>query len=169
MGAMSAWSANVSQQWQVLLYPAGVAAKDRVPEMACLYGVRVMALLAVSALWVAMVLFTGIFTVAPVILIGFAAGNMHRLLPYRFHRAHLPSVTYITLIGGLLANVCAGLAEFSSTMGVSYAHVLSARQIPEELPMLATAFIEAFRVQDGIYYLLAVGIAICCALRNRRT
>lgn len=168
MRAMGTWSENVSHQWQYLLYPSGVAATDKAWEVACLYGVRGMALLAGAAVWVALILGTGMFSVAPVILIGFAIGNAHRLLPFKFHRAHLPSTTYITLIGGLLANVFAGLAEFSSTMGVSYTMVLSARRIPEELPMLGNAFVEAFRVQDGFYYALAMLTAVWCALRHRK-
>jgi len=169
MQGFGAWSSTVSQQWFTLLYPTGVVADDRGRDVASLYMVRILVLSLGAIAWIAMILVTGIFSVAPLIVIGIAVGSAHRFLPFKFHRAHLPSAMYITLFGGLLANVLAGLAEFSSNMGVSYISVLAARSIPEELPMLGNAFVEAFRIQDAFYYLAAAVIVIWCALHHRKT
>jgi len=168
MRAFETWGSNVSRHWFMLLYPTGDMAHDRLRDVSILQLVRLMALALSASAWIALTLATGIFSVAPEILIGFVVGSSHRILPFRFHRAHLPSTVYIALFGGLLANVLAGLAEFSATMGVSYGAVLAARRIPEDIPMLGNAFVEAFRVQDSLYYAIGLVTAVWCALHHRK-
>ncbi len=163
------WQAQASQRWRTLLYPSGITAGDRAGDVAWLYGVRGGALLLGASLWVALVLATGVFSLAPLVLIGLAVGSAHRVLAFRYHRAHLPSALYIVLIGGVAANLFAGLAEFSARMGVDYASVLSAWRIPTDLPRLGSIFVAAFRVQDVAYYGLALVAALWCALHHRKT
>ena len=139
---------------------------DSIGLVTSLYSLRMLGLCFVVILWVAFTLKTGIFSVAPVMLIGVAVGCAHLILPNRFNRAHLPSALYITVLGGLLANVLAGLAEFSSTLGVYYLQVVGSRRIPEDVPMLATAFVNAFRFEDAIFYTLAIA-ASCICLRKK--
>jgi hypothetical protein len=124
-----------------------------------LYCVRVAALAAVTALWVMVTLATGFLSVAVVILIGLAIGNAHHMLSRMPRRAHYSSALLLTLCGGVVANVLAGLALYSSKMGVDYWQVLAARRTPEELSMLAGVFAESYRPEDSLFYCLAVASA----------
>ena len=132
-----------------------------------IYGVRVGALIIASCLWVVLTLVSGFLSVAMVILIGAAVGNAHHLLAGVPRWAHYSSAFLLTLCGGIVANVLAGLALFSSNMGIGYGQVLIARRIPEELPMLVNLFIESFRSKDGLFYVLAVTVALFSARRRR--
>lgn len=129
-----------------------------------LYGVRVAALAAATALWVMITLATGFFTVAAVILIGLAIGNAHHMLARMPRRAHHSSALLLTLCGGVIANVLAGFALYSSKMGVGYWQVLAARRIPEELSLLAGVFVESYRPEDTLFYGLAVAACLLSAL-----
>jgi hypothetical protein len=106
---------------------------------------------------------TGFLTVAMVVLIGLAIGNAHHMLSRMPRRAHHSSALLLTLCGGVIANVLAGLALYSSKMGVGYWQVLAARRIPEELSMLAGVFAESYRPEDGIFYCMAVAAAMLFA------
>jgi len=128
-----------------------------------LYCVRVAALAAVTALWVMITLTTGFFTVALVVLIGLAIGNAHHMLSRMPSRAHHSSALLLTLCGGIVANVLAGLALYSSKMGVAYWQVLTARRIPEDLSMLGGVFAESYRPEDSLFYCLAVASAMLFA------
>lgn len=132
-----------------------------------IYGVRVGALIIASCLWVVLTLVSGSLSVALVILIGAAVGNAHHLLAAVPRWAHYSSAFLLTLCGGIVANVLAGLALFSSNMGVGYGQVLIARRIPEDLPMLVNLFIESFRPEDALFYALAVTVALFSARRRR--
>ena len=132
-----------------------------------IYGVRVGALVLASCLWVMLTLVSGFLSVAMVILIGAAVGNAHHLLAGVPRWAHHSSAFLLTLCGGIVANVLAGLALFSSTMGIGYWQVLIARRIPEDLPMLVNLFMESFRPEDGLFYALAVTVALFSARRRR--
>jgi hypothetical protein len=128
-----------------------------------LYCVRVAALAAVTALWVMITLATGFLTVSMVILIGLAIGNAHHMLSRMPRRAHLSSTLLLTMCGGVVANVLAGLALYSSKMGVDYWQVLTARRIPEDLSMLAGVFAESYRPEDSLFYCLAVAASMLSA------
>jgi hypothetical protein len=132
-----------------------------------IYGVRLGALVIASCLWVMLTLVSGFFSVAMVIVIGVAIGNAHLLLTAVPRWAHHSSALLLTLCGGLVANVLAGLALFSSKMGVSYWQVLTARRIPDDLPMLVNLFVESFRPADALFYALAVTVALFSARRRK--
>ena len=80
-------------------------------------------------------------------------------------RAHHSSVILVTLCGGIVANILAGLALYSNKMGVGYWQVLSSRRFPDDLPMLLETFGESFRVEDALFYGLAIAIAMLSARR----
>lgn len=128
-----------------------------------IYGVRVGALVVITGLWILLTLTSGFLTVAMVILIGAAVGNAHHLLGRTPRWAHHSSALLLTLCGGILANVLAGLALFSINMGVGYWQVITARRLPEDVPMLVSLFIESFRAEDGLFYALAVTVTIFSA------
>lgn len=132
-----------------------------------IYGVRLEALAVATCLWVMLTLVSGVFTVAMVILIGAAVGNAHHLLGSMPRRAHHSSAIALTLGGGIVANVLAGLALFSSRMGVGYGEVLTSQRLPEDLPVLAKTFAESFRPEDALFYALAIGIAMLSARHLR--
>ena len=128
-----------------------------------IYGVRVLALFVATFVWVMFTLASGVFAVAMVMLIGAFVGNAHHLLSSTQKRAHQSSAFLLTVLGGIGANVLAGLALFSSKMGVSYREVLASRRIPEDLPVLLNSFVESFRPEDGLFYLLAAVVAMLSA------
>lgn len=131
-----------------------------------IYGVRVGALIIAGGLWIMLTLVSGFFSVAMVILIGAAVGNAHHLLAAVPRWAHHSSALLLTLCGGIVANVLAGLALFSSNMGISYWQVLTARRISEDLPMLVNLFVDSFRPEDALFYALAVTVALVSARRR---
>jgi len=163
MGSISTWHEDGGSRWHAFTHPVSDRKAEKTCRLLCLYGVRSIALVAVACAWVALTLSTGIFSVAMVILIGAAIGSVHLALPGALRRPHLPSALTMTFLGGLLANVLAGLALFSNTVGVSYWQVLMARQFPDDLPMLRDAFIESFQFQDAIFYLLSMVAVIFLA------
>ena len=128
-----------------------------------IYGMRVAALVAATCLWVMVTLISGVLSVAMVLMVGAMVGNAHHLLGNVPRLAHYGSVILLTLCGGIVANVLAGLALFSSAMGVSYWEVLTSRRIPEDMPMLVNVFVESYRPEDGIFYALSVVIAMLSA------
>ena len=128
-----------------------------------IYSARVLALAVTTSLWVRLTLATGVFTAAMVVLIGVAVGNAHHLLGNVPRRAHHSNALLMTVLGGMAANILAGLALFSSRMGVGYWEVLASRRIPEDLPMLLDAFVESFRLEDGFFYFLAAVLSMLSA------
>ncbi|GEM_PF-6620460 len=132
-----------------------------------IYGVRLEALVIATCLWVMLTLLSNNFNVAMVILIGAAVGNAHHLLANKPRRAHHFSAIALTLCGGIVANVLAGLALFSNRMGVTYGEVLTSRRFPEDVPVLANAFAESFRPEDGLFYALAIVVAMISARHLR--
>jgi len=164
MRTLSTWNDlyHLEQRWHELIHPARDRAQDPPPVRFRLFGLRLLSITAITGLWIYLVLSTGFFSVAMVILIGIGIGSVHRLLPRTMQRPHLPCALIMTLVGGVLANVFAGLAEFSYNVGVSYWQVLGARQFPEDFAMLGNAFVEAFRIQDLLYYLLALTATVVC-------
>jgi len=156
MGLISTWHTDREPLWHAFTHPVSDRKTEKPGRLVFLYSVRGIALVSVSCVWVAFTLSTGIFTVAMVMLIGGSIGFAHLALPEALRRPHLPSALTMTLLGGLLANVLAGLALFSSTSGVSYWQVLTARKFPDDLSMLGGVFMESFRFQDAVYYLLSM-------------
>ena len=130
-----------------------------------IYGVRLEALAIATCLWVILTLVSGIFSVVMVILIGAAVGNAHHLLGKMPRRTHNGSAILLTLCGGIVANILAGLALYSNKLGVGYWQVLSSRRFPDDLSMLAETFVGSFRVEDGLFYALAIVIAMLSARR----
>jgi len=133
-----------------------------------IYGIRVAALIAVTCLWIIFTLATGIFTVVIVILVGAAVGNAHHLLRRMPCRAHHSSALLLTICGGISANALAGLALFSTQMGIEYWQVLASRRLPEDLPVLAQVFSESFRPEDALFYLLAAVVVVFSARNLKR-
>jgi len=167
MGVLQAWNSLHHPHWYTLHRPfQDDVSTDPAVRLAALLALQGLAWFGITAFWVALTLTTGFFSVAPVILIGAAVGGVHLVLPGNLQRAHLPSTILAALLGGVLANILTGLAEYSSWHGISYWQVLGSRQFPADLQILGTAFIEAFRIQDGGYYLLAVITAAICSLRR---
>jgi hypothetical protein len=164
MGFISQWRDHHSFQWRSLKYNKRSLEAAAYPFAMQLYGVRIAAMIISAGVWVALTLFFGIFTVAVVIMVGLLVGNAHRLLPH-MHRHHLANAISLTLLGGIFANVLAGLALFSADFGVSYWQVLAARQFPQDLILLGGLFVDAFRPQDLLYYLIAIAAAIRFAQR----
>jgi len=156
MGFISTWNEDRGPRWLAFMHPVSDRKAEETSRLLYLYGVRALALVAGTCLWVAMTLSTGIFSVAMVIPIGVAIGVAHLALTRALRRPHLPSALAVTLLGGLLANVLAGLALFSNHYGVSYWQVLTARQFPDDLSMLCALFFESFRFQDAAFYLMSM-------------
>jgi len=134
-----------------------------------LYAVRLLALVLATALWVITTLSTGSFSVLPIILIGIGVGSAHHLMKTKRVNAHLTNALTLTLGGGVVANVFAGLAEFSRNMGVDYLQVLMGRELPRDFVMLKNAFVSAFQIQDLMYYALAIIMTILLTLNSTET
>jgi len=128
-----------------------------------IYVARVVALIVATCLWIVLTLASGLFTVAMVIVIGALVGNAHHLLGSMPRRAHHSSALLLTIVGGIGANVLAGLALFSSKMGIGYWEVLASRRIPEDLQMLFDTFVASFRIEDGFFFVLAVVVTMLSA------
>jgi hypothetical protein len=125
-----------------------------------------LATVLIAGIWVFFTWLTGVFTVAFVILLGAAIGSVHLLRPKGVQRFNLPSALMLTLFGGIVSNVLAGLALFSSKMGVSYWQVLSAQRFPEDIKMLSSVFLESFRAQDLFFYVFALTTVVYFAQRS---
>lgn len=123
-----------------------------------LYILRLAAILLVAAIWVTFTLLSGFFTVGVVILIGGATGIAHFFTKIKPHRFHILSALLLTFACGVICNVLAGLAFFSSKMGVSYWQVLITNLSPENMQMLSWVFVQSVLPQDLIYYLISITI-----------
>ena len=148
------------ERWLIFEHTRSSASKVSGHQLVFLYGLRSLAIIATAWIWVSITLSTGIFTVAMVVFLGALIGSSHFLLGKGNKSFHLPSALLLTLCGGLLCNVLAGLALFSYKMGVSYSQVLISRRFPEELQILGNVFLESLLPQDVIYYGLAISIVI---------
>jgi len=154
------------ERWEIIKYFRTATDGDALSQILILQLARVMATFLVAGIWVFFTWLTGFFTVAFVILIGAAIGCVHLLTPKGIQRFNLPSALMLTLFGGIVSNVLAGLALFSSKMGISYWQVLSARRFPEDIQVLSSIFFESFRPQDLFFYIFALMIVAHFAQRN---
>ena len=142
-------------RWLLVKHSKDFVEFDTIPLTLKLYDVRLVAILATLFIWVCITLLTGFFTVGLVFLLGVAIGSVHLLLRQKPHRFHLLSALFLTNLGGVVCNVFAGLALFSSKMGISYWQVLSANLSPENYQTLGGVFIQSIRPEDFAYYMLA--------------
>ena len=154
------------ERWEIIKYFRTASDGDTLGQILILHLARVMATFLVAGTWVFFTWLTSVFTVAFVILLGVAIGSVHLLISKGFQRFNLPSALVLTLFGGIVSNVLAGLALFSSKMGVSYWQVLSARRFPEDIQMLSSVFLESFRPQDLFFYVFAFTTVAYFAQRN---
>ena len=129
---------------------------DALSRILTLHVARLAIVFLVTCLWVAFTLSTGHLTAAFVVLLGVAIGCTQFFIPKGVNRFYLPSALVLTLLGGIISNVLAGLAFFSSKMGVSYWQVLDARRFPEDIQMLSAVFLESFRPEDLFFYAFAL-------------
>ena len=151
---------------EIIKYFRTASDGDALSQIQILQLARVMATFLVAGIWVFFTWLTGFFTVAFVILIGAAIESVHLLTPKGIQRFNLPSALMLTLFGGIVSNVLAGLALFSSKMGVSYWQVLSAQRFPEDIKMLSSVFLESFRAQDLFFYVFALTTVVYFAQRS---
>ena len=154
------------ERWEIIKYFRTASEGDALGQLLILHLARVMATFLVAGIWVFFTWLTGVFTVAFVILLGASIGSVHLLTPKGIQRFNLPSALVLTLFGGIVSNIMAGLALFSSKMGVSYWQVLSARRFPEDIQMLSSVFLDSFRQQDLFFYAFALTTVAYIAQRN---
>lgn len=143
-------------RWLLVKHSKDFVEFDTIPLTLKLYAVRFVAILSTVFIWVCITLLTGFFTVGLVLLLGVAIGSAHLLLRQKPHRFHLLNALFLTILGGIVCNVFAGLALFSSKMGVNYWQVLSANLSPENFQTLGGVFVQSIRAEDLVYYMLAI-------------
>ena len=143
-------------RWEIIKHFRAASGGDSLSRILTLHVARLASVLLVTCLWVVFTLSTGFFTVAFVVLLGIAIGCTPFLMPIGMNRFYLPSALVLTLLSGIISNVLAGLAFFSSKMGVSYWQVLDARRFPEDISILSTVFLESFRSEDLFFYVFAL-------------
>lgn len=143
-------------RWLLVKHSKDFVEPDSMLLILKLYAVRFVAVLLVAVTWATVTLSTGIFTVGMVIMLGMATGSAHFLLGQRPQRFHLLNALLVTVFGGVLCNVLAGLAFFSSKMGVSYWQVLVANFNPDNLRILKVVFLQSLLPEDLIYYMAAI-------------
>ncbi|MDG5469223.1 hypothetical protein P9J64_12920 [Deltaproteobacteria bacterium IMCC39524] len=142
-------------RWLLIKHSKNFVQPDSLAQFLKLYTARFVATLLTATIWVAFTLTTGIFTVGIVILLGVAIGVAHFPLRQKPHRFHLLGALLLTIAGGMLCNVLAGLAFFSSKMGVSYWQVLVTNLSMENMQMLGGIFVQSVRPEDLLYYMAA--------------
>ena len=125
-----------------------------------LYALRIGAIFATATLWTAVTFSTEVFTNSIVVLLGVAIGSAHLLLRESPRQFYLLNSLLFTMIGSLICNVLAGLAFFSSKMGISYWQVLSTNLVPEKWSMLSGILIQSAHAVDFIYYLGAITVIL---------
>jgi len=125
-----------------------------------LYALRLGATFATATLWAAVTFSTEIFTASVVVLLGVAIGSVHLFLREAPRRFYLLNSLLCTMIGILVCNVLAGLAFFSSKMGISYWQVLSTNLVPEKWHLLGSILIRSVHAVDFIYYLGALAAVL---------
>ena len=101
------------ERWEIIKYFRTASDRDTTGQILILHLARLMVTLLVAGIWVFFTWLTGVFTVAFVILLGVAIGSVHLLISKGFQRFNLPSALVLTLFGGIVSNVLAGLALFS--------------------------------------------------------
>ena len=142
-------------RWLLVKHSKDFVPPDSLTLILKLYVARFVATLLTAIIWVAFTLTTGIFTVGMVVLLGVAIGSAHFSLRQKPHRFHLLGALLMTIAGGMLCNVLAGLAFFSSKMGVSYWQVLVANLSIENIQILSGVFIQSVLPEDLLYYMVA--------------
>lgn len=130
-----------------------VTLSDPIQRVLKLYALRLGATFIIAALWAVVTFSTEMFTTSVVVLLGVAIGSVHLFLREAPRRFYLLNSLLFTMIGGLVCNVLAGLAFFSSKMGISYWHVLSTNLVPEKWPLLGSLLVRSLQATDFIYYL----------------
>lgn len=118
-----------------------------------LYALRLWATFATATLWVIFTFSTEYFTSSIVLFLGVAIGITHLFLRETPRRFYLLNSLLFTVVGSLICHVLAGLAFFSSKMGISYWHVLSTNLVPEKWPLLGSLLVRSLQATDFIYYL----------------
>lgn len=154
------------ERWLIFEHTKSSASKLAWEQIIFLYGLRTLAIIATALIWISITLSTGIFTVSLVVFLGVLIGSSHFLLGKGNKHFHLPSALLLTICGGLICNVLAGLAFFSQKMGVSYSQVLTSQRFPEDLQRLGYVFLDSLRPQDVFYYGLAIAIVVYFAHFN---
>lgn len=147
-------------RWLLIKHSKDFVQSDSLSQILKLYIARFVAILLTATIWVAFTLTTGIFTVGIVILLGVAIGVAHFPLRQKPHRFHLLGALLLTIAGGILCNVLAGLAFFSSKMGVSYWQVLVTNLSVENMQMLSGVFIQSMLPEDLLYYMAATAAVL---------
>lgn len=151
---------SLPERWLIVKHSQDFVESDSTLLILKLYAVRFVATLFTAAAWVAFTLSTGIFTVGTVILFGAAIGSSHFFLHQKPHRFHLLNALFMTVAGGVLSSLLAGLAFFSSKMGISYWQVLIANFTPENMQVLSGVFLQSILPKDFIYYMVATTAVI---------
>jgi uncharacterized membrane protein SpoIIM required for sporulation len=147
-------------RWLLVKHSKDFVQPDSLAQILKLYIARFVATLLIATIWVAFTLTTGIFTVGIVVLLGVAIGVAHFPLRQKPHRFHLLGALLLTIAGGLLCNVLAGLAFYSSKMGVSYWQVLVANLSMENMQMLSGVFVQSVLPEDLLYYMIATTVVL---------
>ena len=153
-------------RWEIIKHFRATSGGDALSRILTLQVARLATVFLVTCLWVAFTLSTGHLTAAFVVLLGVAIGCTQFFIPKGINRFYLPSALVLTLLGGIISNVLAGLAFFSSKMGVSYWQVLDARRFPEDIQMLSTVFLESFRPEDLFFYAFALTSLVYLAQKS---
>lgn len=147
--------ASIPDRWMLLKYSKDFVEPDSALLILKLYAVRFVATFLAIVAWVTFTLITGIFTVSMVPLLGVVIGSAHVLLRQKPHRFHLISGLLLTVASGTFGSIFAGLALFSSKMGVSYWHVLVATFTPDNMEVLSGVFLQSILPNDILYYMAA--------------
>jgi len=153
-------------RWEIIKHFRATSDEDALSRILTLHVARLAIVFLVTCLWVAFTLSTGHLTAAFVVLLGVAIGCTQFFIPKGVNRFYLPSALVLTLLGGIISNVLAGLAFFSSKMGVSYWQVLDARRFPEDIQMLSAVFLESFRPEDLFFYAFALTSLVYLAQKS---
>ena len=153
-------------RWEIIKHFRATSGGDALSRILTLHVARLAIVFLVTCLWVAFTLSTGHLTGAFVVLLGVAIGCTQFFIPKGINRFYLPSALVLTLLGGIISNVLAGLAFFSSKMGVSYWQVLDARRFPEDIQMLSAVFLESFRPEDLFFYAFALTSLVYLAQKS---
>lgn len=142
---------------------------DPLPRVVKLYLCRLAAILAMATLWATVSYYTQSFTTVFIVFLGAAVGGVHLFFSQKTRNYHLLSSLTFLVVGSALCYILAGLAFFSSKMGLSYWQVLSANLAPESWPMLVNNYIRSVRGEDFPYYLgaLAVVCSFCLCHQSR--
>jgi len=97
-------------RWETIKPFSAASGGDDLSCILTLHVARLATVFLVTCLWVAFTLSTGHLTVVFVVLLGVAIGCTQFFMPKGMNRFYLPSAFMLTLLGGIISNVLAGLA-----------------------------------------------------------